>query len=696
MNPIKITFALSLLFLPKLFYCDRVLSQSPAAAEASGAMMPLSLIPRWNKESPWIVDGRVVDHQKRPCSKAKVALIAELYTMDSPNIPPRLIAEGNSDANGNFRLTTPSLEWYQCRVLTLMIHVDGQSTFVKSLKVPFKQQSLGELVMIPSRTVKGKLLNAQGTPLSGVQLDIASFSIPDTARYKPGESHPAAWPASVVTNAQGEFSLSFLPTDTSASVELSTLDKRLSPAPLYVNVDVKGSDFEITCEAGSEVHGQVVCQDTGKPLGNTWINVVSLPHDFSRGADQQNQGSPTRTNGEGKFVVNCRPGKFVTVYVYPTVGLPYPAWMEQQPMPEDVKKNPLKVQVPRGVLVRGRVVEETSGKGVFGAGVEYLADYDDQNPMYPRRSNPYVGNEVAHQVYWATERHRELTDDSGNFQIAVLPGKGHLMVKAPTDEYESQNVSRGELFYGEPKLDYYCMESLQAIDPMPSDEPLQITLALRLGRKVSGTLAGPKKEPIAQALLLSPTYSPLWINEPNFRPRPVQTEWQIRGVVAGKPTPVSFFDLDHECGATIDLNALKDSDQRQTVQLVNCGTAKAKLVDQESTPFGNYPYVGREQPLCILVVEAVPAASTSLDPYWLTMNSDSIHWAMEELASERYRKLSTDKDGNIVFPLLIPDAQYVLYTYNAGQDRMFFKERKRFKVAAGEQLDLGTILTVRE
>lgn len=110
----------------------------------------------------------------------------------------------------------------------------------------------------------------------------------------------------------------------------------------------------------------------------------------------------------------------------------------------------------------------------------------DQNPKYPRRSNPYVGNEVAHQVYWATERHREVTDESGHFQIAVLPGKGHLMVKAPTDEYESQNVSRGELFCGEPKLDYYCMESLQAIDPMPGDEPLKITLALRVG---AGSLA---------------------------------------------------------------------------------------------------------------------------------------------------------------------------------------------------------------
>jgi hypothetical protein len=314
MNLFKMAFALSIILLPTIFYCDKVLAQSPVAAETSDTMMPFSLIPRWNKESPWIVDGRVVDNQKSACPKANVALIAELHTMDSPTIPPRLIAEGNSNANGNFRLSTPSLEWYQCRVLTLMIQVDGQSTFVKSLKVPIKQQSLGELVMTPSRSVKGKMLNAQGKPVSGVKLDIASFSNPDTARHKPGQYVPAAWPASVVTNAQGEFSLSFLAIDAPANVQLSTSDKRLSPAPLYVNVDVRGSDFEVTCEAGSEVRGQVVCQDTGKPFSNTWINVVSLPNGFSRGADEQSQGSPSHTDGEGRFVVNCRPGKFVTVY----------------------------------------------------------------------------------------------------------------------------------------------------------------------------------------------------------------------------------------------------------------------------------------------------------------------------------------------------------------------------------------------
>ncbi len=694
MNSCKVAFALSIILLSTIFYCDKVLAQSPVAAEASDAMMPLSLVPRWNKDLPWIVDGRVVDIQKRACSKAKVALIAELHTMDSPTIPPRLIAEGNSDANGNFRLTSPSLEWYQCRFLTLVIQAEGRATFVKSLKVHIKQQSLGELVMIPSRSVKGKLLNPQGQPASGVKLDIASFSCPETARYKPGQSNPAAWPASVVTTAQGEFSLSFLPMDTSASVVLSTSDKRLSPAPLFVKLDAKASDFKLTCEAGNEVRGQVVCQDSGKPLSNTWINVVSLPSGSSRGADQQSQGCPTRTDNEGKFAVNCRSGKFITVYVYPAAGLPYPAWMEQKPMPEDVKENPLQIQVPRGVLVRGRVVEEATGKGVFGAGVEYLAHFDEHNPKYPRWSNPNVGNDVAHQVYWATERHRELTDESGDFQIAVLPGKGHLMVKAPTDEYESQERSRGELFRGKPYMSFYCMEGLQAIDPMPGDEPLQTTLSLRLGRKVSGSLLSSNKEPVQQALLLSPTYSPLWINSPYFRPRPVQTEWQVRGVVAGKPTPISFFDLDHECGATIDINAIKDDDQQQTVQLTPCGTAKAKLVDQENKPFEHFPYTRGAQPLCLLVVEAVPGPP--FDPFSLFVNPYSIHWTMEELAYDRYQKLSTDMDGNIVFPLLIPDAQYVLYTYNAGKDRMFLKERKRFKVASGQQVDLGTILTLRD
>ena len=144
----------------------------------------------------------------------------------------------------------------------------------------------------------------------------------------------------------------------------------------------------------------------------------------------------------------------------------------------------------------------------------------------------------------------------------------------------------------------------------------------------------------------------------------------------------------------IDLNSIKDGDQRQTVQLAPCGTAKAKLVDQKDKPFVTFPYTRGIQPLCTLVVEAVPGSP--FDPHFLSFNPNSIHWAMEELAYDRYQRLSTDKEGNIVFPLLIPDAQYVLYTYNAGQDRMFFKERKRFKVASGQQVDLGTVVARRE
>lgn len=272
---------------------------------------------------------------------------------------------------------------------------------------------------------------------------------------------------------------------------------------------------------------------------------------------------------------------------------------------------------------------------------------------------------MAWQVYWATERHRELTDESGNFQIAVLPGKGHLMVKAPTDEYESQERPRGELFRGKPASDYYCMEGLQAIEPKPGNEPFQTTVALRVGGKVFGTLVGPNKEQVEQALMLLPTYSPLWINSPNFRPRTVQSNWQVRGIVGSKPTLVSFINVDRELGATIELNAASVNDQPQAVQLARCGTAKAKLVDQENQPFEDFPYTRGKQPLCILVVEGTAAAP--FDDFFLGFDPNSIHWAMEELTYDRYQRLSTDKEGNIVFPLLIPDAQYVLYTYNAGR-----------------------------
>lgn len=119
-----------------------------------------------------------------------------------------------------------------------------------------------------------------------------------------------------------------------------------------------------------------------------------------------------------------------------------------------------------------------------------------------------------------------------------------------------------------------------------------------------------------------------------------------------------------------------------------------KLVDQDNKPWVNAPYIGGSQPFGIMWIEEI--VPTPFDGHLLYRSHGSIHWLKEEVAPSEYRSLKTNEQGEIVFLCLIPGAQYVFYTFNAGHERQFFKERKAFKIEPGENINLGTLVSRRQ
>jgi len=74
---------------------------------------------------------------------------------------------------------------------------------------------------------------------------------------------------------------------------------------------------------------------------------------------------------------------------------------------------------------------------------------------------------------------------------------------------------------------------------------------------------------------------------------------------------------------------------------------------------------------------------------------NDIGWLMHELARQRYKDLRTDENGRVSLPCLIPGAQYKLFTFAFGDGRQMWRERKAFKVEAGQQTDLGIFVARR-
>jgi hypothetical protein len=315
------------------------------------------------------------------------------------------------------------------------------------------------------------------------------------------------------------------------------------------------------------------------------------------------------------------------------------------------------------------VVEEESGAPVAGAGVEYQLCRDKETPYYDK--------EFAYAIYWAAEYRKVLTGDDGKFEMAVVPGPGHLMVKAPTPDFVSRYVTNGELQHGKPGGWSYVLEGLAKIDPEPGTETIDLTIPLRRGLTVGGRVVGPEGAPVDRAVLLTPAYARLGLYQDVWA-RPVRDgRFKLRGCDPTKPRRVYLLDAEHQWGATVDLDAAKAQREPPTVHLLPCGSATVRFVDEKG-----HPLTDAKVPLGVdLIFVKVPPG---LDP------GDHLSWRMGSADRHRYGSPRSDADGRVTFPTLIPGAPYMLNLLPVTPEEIEEKEFY-FSVRPGQTFDLGDI-----
>jgi hypothetical protein len=134
------------------------------------------------------------------------------------------------------------------------------------------------------------------------------------------------------------------------------------------------------------------------------------------------------------------PGTHFGVTAFPAAGVPYLA--RQTTLDKkivwqagDISRQ-LNVSLPRGVLVRGKVVELGSNAPVSGAAIQY-------EPEYSNNSN--ISDDIP--TGWQT---LQKSNALGEFQICVLPDAGRLLVHGPQWRYVSREFGAGELSTGKP------------------------------------------------------------------------------------------------------------------------------------------------------------------------------------------------------------------------------------------------------
>jgi RNA polymerase sigma factor (sigma-70 family) len=511
-----------------------------------------------------VVRGRVVDGDGKPVAGADVAMLADEDRAAGHRdfhalTRRRVVAVAKADAEGRFQFLTPRPVVRMREDRYCIARGEGQAVNWQRLQTLLPVPPV-ELKLEKGQTLHGRIVDANGKPAAGVTLRFGGFRRASDPLPVVSEDIAApAWPAPIVTDDEGKFALKGILRN--ATVFLQIQDDRYGPHWLAV----KSGDTEMT-DAGTiklpsprVLEGTVLADDNFKPLANASVTVSS----GDGGGTYVPSRIITRTDDAGRYSAKIYPGKSLTVTAAAADGMPYVGFQKFDQFPEGASRHEVNLYLERGEVVRGRVVELGSGKPVAGARIVY-------RPMSAKNPNGRRGNLLV--ILRSLDA---VSDDNGNFQIQVLRGPGHLLVRGPDHHFVPMEVGDDELIEGKKGGDrLYFPDGLVPIDVKVGKAPQPVAVVLRRGVTLGGRVETADGKP-ASGFLISRTYLGSGFEE-NCEFLPVRDgRFEIPGCDAGTSEPYWFWDHIARQGAMVHLSANKDA----TVRLAPFGSATLRFVD---------------------------------------------------------------------------------------------------------------------
>jgi hypothetical protein len=598
-----------------------------------------------------------------------VAVVAGEFHQPAPS-GKEALDSGQADAQGLFRfsLQRPFARRYYGVSLLAAAPGYGPSWYTVS---PSEGVNEVECKLEPGQVVRGQLLDGRGIPAGGVMVHVVGLvkqgAGPSVMRFaRPPEGLPP-WPAPAKTDEQGQFLLRDVP---AGEIDLQVQDERFAPQWLVLKTGPKevAEPVKLTLEPRRTLEGTVAGADTGAALPHARLVVQSF-----------GQGAPGRlvsktegqADAQGRFRLSPFPGQELVVSAYSPAGEPYVGLQQSVKWPADKARHEIQLSLPRGVLVRGQVVEAPSGRPVPGAVVEY-EPRTDNNPA----ARPGTGTST---IDWWSQEVRSGSD--GTFQVAVLPGPGTLLVKGPSPDYIHLEVSARQLQCGKPGGTPYFPDAVVPLDPKLSPPVQEVAVSLHRGSTVTGRVLSHDGRPASSAFMLAPTYLPLESAlRGNLLPMRLPARdgcFELPGCDSEKGVPVLFFDPRNQEGAVAELSGKPPGGEPVVVRLAPCGSAVTRCVD----PTGRL----LSRPAVRLDALLRPGADLQ----------DSINNQVEACLTVPVQRLagspgiaSDAQTGTVVFSGLVPGATYLVQA-DEGNGLV---RKATIRVQAGERLTLPDIV----
>jgi hypothetical protein len=380
---------------------------------------------------------------------------------------------------------------------------------------------------------------------------------------------------------------------------------------------------------------------------------------------------PGKADAQGRYRMSPHPGIRFGVTAYPPDGAAYlTRRLPEVDWDDAAKVKHVDVTLPRGVLVRGKVIDFSSGAPVAGATIQYVPEADN---------NANDADDIL--TGW---QGIQLSNERGEFEIVVLPGPGSLVVHGTQDEFVIRETSSLQLMRGRSGGARYYANAIERIDPETGADPIDVTIELERGAKIAGQLVNEAGEPVDEALMITrlnivPT-TLSWRGDASKHV--LGGRFVLSPLEPGEKYTVHFLDAKRRLSATVTLST---DDPTPMVVLKPCGQAIARFVDEDGEPLADI------RPGLHMVVtpgvneldfEARKRGELVADTDFLA-NIDRVnHWD----------RPPTDKDGRTAFPALIPGATYRILHCVKGEPEI----AKEFTVKSQQSLDLGEIVLERK
>ncbi len=506
---------------------------------------------------------RVLDPDGKPVAGARLFLLSEV-TRKKVNLLPHAA----TDKEGRFHFTVSSADFGAQGKGVLAATAKGFGLDWIDLRAQDKSGEITLRLVADDTPIVGQVRDLEGQPVAGATVqvddvagradgkDLAPFveklekylkegtpGFPNK-NFQPGPLFAARgqfqWkrlrpkgldmPATVTTGKDGRFRLTGFGRERILEITIygSTIAKthlqaltRKGPSSGWIrgHYGLYSCKIDYLAAPCKPITGTVRDKQTGKPIANVSVWVV------------QNTNIGARTDSQGRYrIVGAAKSN---EYQVDAAGMPYNAmpyfYHRKKHIADTPGFDPITVdlEMERGILVRGRLTDKSTGKPVQGE-ITYQAEPD----------NPHLKDYVD-----AVNGGSAKTASDGSFAVLAIAGPGRLHAKAD----DANRFVRGESARGS-----FQFHAEARINPS-EDDPKSMTcdIALEPARVLSGSVVGPDGKPLAEVYAAGrwPIYSLDFMSHERLQ----SNSFEVGGLKPGQPRTLVFLHPQKKLGKVVKL-----------------------------------------------------------------------------------------------------------------------------------------------